>query len=167
MGDTVIALTPAWQSRLLQGYDNDRRPVHVWDLDALAGAGAIRSTAADMLTYLEAQLHPDRLPASVTASPGGKTLAAAIAQSHVLHAGVSPGMHIALNWFHYDDTGSFWHNGATGGYSTYALFNPAGDFGIVVLTNSSPGPGSMADSLGMHIAQRLEGKPAIALHPLS
>ncbi len=167
MHDTAIALTPALQARLLQGYDSDRQPAHVWDLDALAGAGAIRSTAADMLTYLEAQLHPDRLPASATATPAGKTLPAALAQSHVVHAEVSPGMHIALNWFHYDDSGSFWHNGGTGGYSTYALFNPAEDFGIIVLTNSGPGPHSLADSLGMHIAQRLEGKPAIALHPLS
>ena len=37
-------------------------------------------------------------------------------------------MHIALNWFHIDETGSYWHNGGTGGYSSYALFNPDKDF---------------------------------------
>ena len=58
-----------------------------------------------------------------------KTLAAAIAASHVAHAEAGPGMHIALNWFRMDDnsrndngkddngrdeTESYWHNGATG-----------------------------------------------------
>jgi hypothetical protein len=35
-------------------YDGEHKPAHAWDIPALAGAGAIRSTAGDMLTYLEA-----------------------------------------------------------------------------------------------------------------
>ncbi len=165
MTDTAITLTPALQARFIQGYNAKLQPAHAWDLDALAGAGAIRSTAADMLTYLDAQLHPDHLPASTLAAPNGKTLPAAIEQTHVLHAEVAAGMHIALNWFRRDDTGTFWHNGGTGGYSSYVAFNPQQDFAFVILNNVSPGENSLADILGAHIEQRLEGKAAVSLAP--
>lgn len=164
MHDTGIALTPEMKSRFISGHDGAHRPARAWDLDALVGAGGIRSTAGDMLTYLEAQLHPDFLPKTVLSSPDGKTLPAAIAACHVVHAEAGPAMHIALNWFRIDATGSYWHNGATGGYSAYAMFNPAEDFAVIVLDNTSiTASGSFADRLGEHVAQRLEGKPALSL----
>jgi serine-type D-Ala-D-Ala carboxypeptidase/endopeptidase len=43
MNDTVVALSPDQQRRFLQDYNDDRQPVPVWDVDALAGAGALRS----------------------------------------------------------------------------------------------------------------------------
>jgi CubicO group peptidase (beta-lactamase class C family) len=166
MHDTDIALTPEMKARFIEGHDGQHRAAHAWDLDALAGAGGIRSDAADMLTFLEAQLHPESLPPSATASPDGKTLTAAIAACHVIRAGVGPGMHIALNWFRNDETGSYWHNGATGGYSAYAMFNPEKDFAVVVLSNTSiSATGSFADKLGEHVAERLEGRPAVAMAP--
>lgn len=165
MTDTVIAMPPSLQSRFIQGHNTKFQPAHAWDLDALAGAGGIRSTADDMLTYLDAQLHPNHLPAADLATPDGKTLPAAIEQTHIIRADVGDGMHIGLNWFRHDDTGTYWHNGGTGGYSSYAAFNPQQDFAIVVLNNVSPGPSSLADLLGIHIEQRLEGKPALSLAP--
>jgi CubicO group peptidase (beta-lactamase class C family) len=165
MRDTGVALTPEMKARFIAGYDGEHHPAHAWDLDALAGAGGIRSTAADMLTFLEAQLHPDALPQGALAS-SGKTLPAAIADCHVIHAEIGPGMHIALNWFHEDETGNYWHNGATGGYSSYAMFNPGKDFAVIVLSNTSISrEGSFADKLGAHIVQRLNGLPAISLAP--
>lgn len=163
MRDTAIAPTPEMQARFIPGYDGNGGPAHAWDLDALAGAGGIRSTAADMLTYLEAQLHPEQLPASAIAAPDGKTLAAALRDSHAIHAEVGGGQHIALNWFRVDATGSYWHNGGTGGYSSYALFNPEKDYAVVVLNNAGPGPDAFADKLGAHIEQRLTGLPAATL----
>ena len=165
MTDTVIAIPPALQSRFIQGYTAEHKPAHAWDLDALAGAGAIRSTAADMLIYLDAQLHPDRLSTSTLAAPNGKTLPAAIEQTHVLHADVGHNQHIALNWFRHDDTGTYWHNGGTAAFSSYAAFNPQQDFAIIVLNNTGPGGDDLTDTLGAHIEQRLEGKPAISLAP--
>jgi len=165
MLDTAIALTPEMKARFIQGYDAEHHPAHAWDLDALAGAGAIRSTAADMLTYLEAQLHPNNLPAGVLGQPNGKTLPAAIAMTHEIHASVGESMHIGLNWFRIDATGSYWHNGGTGGYSSYALFNPDKDFAVIVLSNTTVGPNSITDKLGLHIAQRLSGLPAVSLAP--
>jgi CubicO group peptidase (beta-lactamase class C family) len=160
MKDTVVALSAQQQLRFITGHDAAHHPAHAWDLDALAGAGAIRSTADDMLTYLQANLHPDKLPSTATQTPSGKTLGAALAQSHELRADASPGMRIALAWLYVAATGSYWHNGGTGGYSSFAFFNPKADYAVVVLVNTS---GQFADRLGQHIAQRLAGKPAISL----
>jgi serine-type D-Ala-D-Ala carboxypeptidase/endopeptidase len=162
MTDTTVALSPEQQSRFIAGYDARHHPAHAWDLVAFAGAGAIRSTAADMLTYLEANLHPDKLPASAETAPDGKTLAAALTQSHELHADAMAGARIALAWLFVAESGNYWHNGATGGYSSYAFFNPKEDYAAIVLVNTTVGrTGSLADSIGAHIAQRLAGKPAI------
>jgi hypothetical protein len=75
-----------------------------------------------------------------------------------------PGMKIALAWIFDTKTGSYWHSGATGGFSSYALFNPKSDYAIGVLFNTTIGEnGSFANHLGEHIAERLDGRAAIAL----
>lgn len=163
MPDTVVALSPSQQARFLAGHDGAHRPAHAWDLDAFAGAGAIRSTATDMLTYVEAQLHPDKLRLDKS-FPAAKTISAALIQQHALRADSFGGQKIALAWLFDPATGNYWHNGATGGYSSYAFFNPAGDYGAVVLLNMSIGDkGSYADRIGQHISARMAGKAAISL----
>jgi CubicO group peptidase (beta-lactamase class C family) len=155
MKSTGIDITPAMKARFISGHDGGGKPAQPWDLGSLQGAGGIRSDAADMLTYLEAQLHPEKL--------ADKTLASAIPLTHVIHKDVGGGMHIGLNWFQIDATGSFWHNGGTGGYSAYALFNPSADYALVVLFNRTVGEGSITDVLGEHIEQRLRGVKALSL----
>jgi CubicO group peptidase (beta-lactamase class C family) len=160
MHDTAIKLTPALTKRFVAGHAGGNKPQHAWDFDALAGAGAIRSTAADMLTYLDAQLHPDHVKGR---TPEAKTLPAALAASHEVRAEALPGMHIALNWFHVDESGTYWHDGGTGGFSSFAAFDPAKDFAVIVLFNRSIDDGMFADDLAKHIAERLLGKPALSL----
>lgn len=162
MHDTVVRLTPALRARLAEGHDDKHAPARPWDLDALAGAGGIRSTAADMLTYLEAQLHPDALPAKVTASAAGKTLPAALRESHVVRARAYEREEIALNWLRTTASGRYWHNGGTGGYTSFAAFDPGGDVAVVVLSNTANG---LADKLGAHVLQRLAGEPAVSMAP--
>jgi CubicO group peptidase (beta-lactamase class C family) len=116
-----------------------------------------------MLTYLEANLHPEKLKPAAGSSAAA-TLSAAFMQSHQLRADAMPGTRIALAWLFVSKTGEYWHNGATGGYSSYAFFNPKADYAAVVLLNTTLGSnGSFADRLGEHISQRLAGKPAISL----
>lgn len=162
MRDTAIALSPALAKRFVAGHAAGNAPQGPWDLNVLAGAGAIRSTAADMLAFLDAQLHPERVKSAL---PEARTLPAAIAASHEVRAEVGGGMHIALNWFRIDETGRYWHNGATGGYSAFAAFDPALDLAVIVLCNRSIDDGTLADDLGKHVVQRLTGKPAITLAP--
>src|SRR5271157_1785033 len=160
MKDTIVALSAEQQLRFIAGYDGAHHPAHAWDLVAFAGAGAIRSTADDMLTYLQANLHPDKLPSGATKTPNGGTLPAALAQSHELRADAMAGMRIALAWLYAPVTGGYWHDGETAGYSSLAAFNPKADHAVVVLVNTA---GDFADRLGQHIGQRLAGKPAISL----
>jgi len=156
LADTTVRLSPEQEKRFVEGHNVQHQPVKPWNFDALAGAGAIRSTAGDMLTYLEAQLHPERVAG---------TLGSALAMCRELRADVPPNMKIGLAWLFQTDTGSYWHNGGTGGYSSYVLFNPKEDYGLVVLYDTTIRvDGSFADNLGQHIAQRLSGKPALTLH---
>jgi CubicO group peptidase (beta-lactamase class C family) len=163
LADTTVALSPSQQARFMQAHDSAGKPSHAWDLDALAGAGAIRSTAGDMLTYVEANLHPDALKLNA-AFPGARSIPAAIKQTHELRADAFGGQKIGLAWHYMPETGTYWHNGATGGYSSYAFFNPEGDYAGVVLVNKTLGDrGSFADRIGEHMGERLAGKPAIEL----
>lgn len=163
--DTVVSLLPEQQARFIPGHDRDHHPVKAWEFDALAGCGAIRSTAPDMLAYLQANLHPENFKATIGSS-AGTTMPAALIQSHLLRAdAIEAGVvdrRIALAWFFSPATGSYWHNGGTGGYSSFAFFNPKGDYAAVVLLNTSFEHG-FADRLGQHISERLAGRPAISL----
>ena len=161
--DTTISLSHEQQLRFVSGHSADHRTVRAWDFDSMAGVGAIRSTAGDMLAYLEANLHPESVEPAA-GFPAAATLPAALNKSHELEADVSPGTRIALAWLYDAETGNYWHNGATAGFSAYAFFNPKGDYAAVVLFNTAPGEnGIFVDRLGQHICQRLSGKPAISL----
>ncbi len=155
--NTIIKLSPAQETRFIQGHNEKHEAVPPWDLDAFVSAGGIRSTAGDMLTYLAANLHPGKL-ASTDA-----TLAAALRESHQLRADVSPGTRIALAWFYDPANETYSHAGATGGYSSYAFFNPRGDYAGIVLLNNGPSFSSDCGLMGEHIRQRLTGEPAFSL----
>lgn len=162
--DTVVTLTAEQVKRFLTGHDAQHRAARGWDFDALAGAGAIRSTASDMLTYLEAQLHPDKAGRGGAAGSPEATLPAALRLSQELRADAMPTMRIALAWLYNPESGMYWHNGGTGGYSSFAFFVPKADSAAVVLFNTTLGQnGSFADRVGQHVAQRLQGKAAISL----
>ena len=163
MRDTAVTLSPEQQARFIPGHTADHKPAHAWDLDAFAGAGAIRSTATDMLLYLEANLHSESVKA-IGSSLAAKTISAALVRDHELRAQSFGDQKIALAWLYDPTTGNYWHNGATGGYSSYAFFNPKSDYAAVVLLNATIGEnGSYADRVGEHISERLAGKPAISL----
>jgi serine-type D-Ala-D-Ala carboxypeptidase/endopeptidase len=56
MPDTRITLSSSMKQRMATGHSGMLAPVANWDLPTLAGAGALRSSANDMLTFLEAFL---------------------------------------------------------------------------------------------------------------
>ena len=62
MTSTSITLSADQQKRLAPGYNAGLNPVKNWDLDALAGAGALRSTANDMLKFIAANLELTSTP---------------------------------------------------------------------------------------------------------
>jgi CubicO group peptidase (beta-lactamase class C family) len=156
MKDTAISLSPEQRGRFMQGYDAQRRQTPAWDLDAFASAGGIRSTAGDMLTYLEAQLHPEHAP-----------FRAALVESQVPFNHVAGNRRSALAWQYEPDAGVYMHNGATGGFTSFAFFNPRRDLAAVVLMNAAPATFPFIQFLGEHVRQRLLGEPALSLAPVS
>lgn len=62
LDDTVVTLSPEQRKRLIQVYDSDFNHASTWDFGVLDGEGALKSTAADLLTYLDAKLHPEKYP---------------------------------------------------------------------------------------------------------
>ncbi|MCY3637256.1 MAG: serine hydrolase [bacterium] len=128
MADTAVKLTPPLQARLATGHGERLQPVANWDLAALAGAGALRSTVNDLATFLEANLGLRQTP-----------LYAAMQRTHVPQASdPAMGMDLGLGWLIADIDGRrfVWHNGATGGYSSFIGFDPEAREGIVILSNS-------------------------------
>jgi len=124
--------TDAMRAHLALGHDATGKAVKNWDLDALAGAGAIRSTATDMLRYLKANMGIDQSP-----------LAAAMKLAQGPRSDMGKTLRIGLAWMT-TDQGIVWHNGMTGGYASFLGFTANGRRGVVILTNTA----LSADDLG-------------------
>lgn len=150
MPDTSISLSPPLQERLAVGHSVQLRPVANWDLPTLAGAGALRSTVNDLLTFVEANLSPDE-------SALGQAMTAALAPRQDFPA---PNMQIGLGWItrHGHGRQLHWHNGGTGGYRSFLGFDPEARTGVVVLSNS----GDSVDDLGFHL---LDSRYRLVLPP--
>lgn len=56
MVDTAITARPEWEERRATGHDAGLEPKSDWDLGALPGAGALRSTTNDLLSFLQAAM---------------------------------------------------------------------------------------------------------------
>jgi serine-type D-Ala-D-Ala carboxypeptidase/endopeptidase len=141
MNNTRVTLSPEMKARLALGHGAALSVVPNWDSAALAGAGALRSSANDMLTFLAANLGYVKTP-----------LAAAMAAEVSIRrpTGVS-NLEIAYAWHVQTKDGSsiIWHNGGTGGYRTYMGYDPKRRAGVVVLSNISTEEGP--DDIGRHL----------------
>lgn len=61
---------------------------------------------------------------------------------------------ICSGWFIYGDGSTYWHNGMTGGYSSYMAVNPKRDVAIVMLTN---GAAFETTIIGLNVLQAVMG----------
>jgi serine-type D-Ala-D-Ala carboxypeptidase/endopeptidase len=133
----TTALEGADVDQLALGYTTRGRPVGHWSLTGLAGAGALLSSATDMLVFLNAQLRPESselgeaIKLSQTERYGGKRFA------------------VGLGWIRTPGkTGmTLWHNGGTGGFRSFAGIVPERGVGVVMLTNNRRGPDRAAMKL--------------------
>jgi D-alanyl-D-alanine-carboxypeptidase/D-alanyl-D-alanine-endopeptidase len=128
MDSSTISLSAEDKKRLAQGHDAALKPVKNWDLDALAGAGAIRSTAADMLRFLAANMGLVDTP-----------LKAAMERMRSVRSETGmPHVEIAMAWHIFSEfpPDLYWHNGGTAGYRSFAGMDVANKKGIVVLCNT-------------------------------
>jgi CubicO group peptidase (beta-lactamase class C family) len=143
--DTFIAVPPALQARRATGTNDDLAPAVPWTFDALAGAGALVSTARDQLRLIEAE---------IDAAAGGS-----LVLRHAMKLTQEPaldrvGSNESLGWM-IDSAGRYTHNGSTGGFHAWIGFDPKTKHGVVVLASTAT---SLVDRIPDAMYKLLDGE---------
>ncbi|MFN2326422.1 MAG: serine hydrolase domain-containing protein [Gemmatimonadales bacterium] len=127
MTSTTITLDSVALSRLAPGHDKDGHVVPNWTAPAIAGAGALRSTADDMLTFIASNLSP----------PEG-SLGRALRRAQETYFTVDASQRIGLTWQIGElvDHTVFHHSGGSGGYRSFIVIDTARGVGLITLTNT-------------------------------
>lgn len=104
-----------------------RRPLPPWHIPGLPAAGALRSTAHDLLDYLAAHLSPHATP-----------LAAALTDVTRTRIPLADNDHLCLAWFYRakPDHDLLFHSGGTCGSTAFVGFSPQTGTALVALTNA-------------------------------
>jgi D-alanyl-D-alanine-carboxypeptidase/D-alanyl-D-alanine-endopeptidase len=155
MNDTTITLDRAQAPRAAQGYRAVLRcgPMVLalrsapwFEANDLGGAGALRSTAADMLKCLRANMRPE-----------GQPLEHALRQSHQVLFKDEDGTAFGMNWIHTESQRLkqpvIWHNGGTGGFCSMLEFTADGALGVMVLSNSTESVDDLAGEILRDLAK--------------
>jgi len=138
--DTGIDVSP---TLLVSGHSRRGRPVEHWDVRGLEGAGALRSSAGDLLRFTRACLEP-------TPAAPGPALALTLQPRRRLNRFGDMG----LGWFlgrRKDGWTLAWHNGGTGGFRSFVGLALGQGVAVVALTNSTRTP----DRLAVRVLERL------------
>ena len=111
-------------SNMASGYSNGA-VVPAWTFEVLAGAGAIVSTANDLMQLIRANCEDD---------------ASNIHEAIVATQNAQEVDEMALAWHTRSDSEGkpvYWHNGGTGGYASFLAVNPMKSQGWLILTAST------------------------------
>jgi CubicO group peptidase (beta-lactamase class C family) len=145
MSSTRISLSESMRKRLAVGHSADLVKASVWDIPTLAGAGALRSSANDLLAFLAGVMGRSDNPRAKAVADAQKL---ALAMSRPTG---EPFIDAGLGWT-IDTRGGgeiIWKNGGTGGYRTFIGYSPKTGVGIVALSNAATEDG--VDDLGLHL----------------
>ena len=151
MDSTAITLSPSMQQRLAHGHNANLEPVANWDIPTLAGAGALRSTANDLVKFLEMSLgnRPSPLAPAMAMMLGDR------------RATERQRVEVAFGWFlstsHRDEIA--WKDGGTGGYATFIGYSTKSRRASILLSNTADYGANL--KLGVHLIN-----PAYALSKL-
>lgn len=113
---------------LATGHDEKGAEVSYWDVAALTGAGGLNSTAADMLTFVDANT-----------GPATKPIERAMRLAHEPRAAFVDDKKIGLGWQSslQDGRTIINHTGGSGGFSSAIAIDPQNGAGVIILTNSA------------------------------
>ena len=138
--DTRITLTPEQLTRFATGHSVDGKVAAPWSLPTLAGAGALRSTANDLLTFVDANLDTGSAPVTVALRNSRR----------IARHGAAGEPDLGLAWNHLHDAGGdiVWHNGMTGGFSSFIAIDSISHRGVVVLANTAS---AATDDIALHL----------------
>lgn len=109
-----------------------RNPVPVWDFDVLAGCGALKSSARDLLRFLSLVMEHEENPLK-------RSVEKTLREERPLEPGVE-GDYICLGWHKLTLANGepyYIHDGGTGGSRSFLIFDNEKRKGAVILTNSA------------------------------
>ena len=157
MNDTRITLSPGHTGRLAVPFDAYMRPVKPWDLAILAGAGGIRSTATDMLTFARAASNPT--------SPIAAAMKTVLAVRTPIQS--VRGVEQALGWPVRTHSGRelLLHDGQTAGFRSMLILEPAAGRAVVALSNSAASPDVVDLAQHVFVGSRVAPTPAVPPPP--
>jgi len=153
MRDTRLTIAPADTVRVAKGYDSAGNIMPQADMwKAIPEAGYLKSTTADMLKYLQANLDAQN-----------DTIQ--LAQQVTLVKTDEGGDAIGLYWFVHQQPGAYnyvSHAGGTFGCTSYCLLVPKYNIGIVCLVNdAAPATEKALKKLAQNIAGMLVRKAGV------
>jgi beta-lactamase class C len=129
MPDTRVTLSADLASRMTHGHNAQGQVVPNWTVAGLEGAGALRSTADDLLTFAAANLGLATTP-----------LLGPMQLSHLARKHLAPTPHYSLGLFwyvaNYDGKEYVLHAGRSGGYFALILLSPSDAAGVVLLCDT-------------------------------
>lgn len=144
LDDTFVGAPAALAARRATGTNDDLAEAPPWTFDALAGAGAVVSSARDQLRLVAAELD---------AAAGGTSVlrrAMKLTQEPALDG---TGTNEGLGWL-IDHAGRYRHNGGTGGFHAFVGFDPRTRRGVVLLASTAT---SLIDRLADAMYNILDG----------
>jgi len=131
MKDTRVTLSADDQKRLAPPHSGTK-PSTNWHFKALAGAGALRSTAADMIRFGQALLAPDTTP-----FPEAIRL---MVTPRIDFSGKTTQIGLGILHGRFLDQPVWEHGGGTGGYRTFLQIQPGAHTIRVILVNNTDFP---------------------------
>jgi CubicO group peptidase (beta-lactamase class C family) len=142
---------PAPAGRMAAPHKGNGKPAGPWHYASLHAAGAVRSSVNDMLAFLRAAIDPP---------PGA--LGAAMSAALEPRFEDAPERATGLGWVLNRASGATvaWHNGQTGGYSSFAGFVDVNGAAIVVLSNRAQAEALTGAGLET-LKQAIELPPAV------
>ncbi|HLZ88418.1 MAG TPA: serine hydrolase domain-containing protein [Puia sp.] len=137
MVDTRQTVPPGDTPRVAHGYANNGQPAPAWHAKALAGCGALRSTASDLLRYAQAEI-----------GQGPLQLTAAIALTQqATYRQKKFGLGLAWVIIRLDRTMGVLHGGTTGGFGSLLILIPNKKAALVILANNPLGVDDLAGDI--------------------
>jgi len=137
MTNTVIDPENAASGILADGH-RGKNAVPYLKMPALQGAGPIKSSAKDMLAFIESQVSSENSPFNES-----------IKLMQEQHFVVNDRLEMGLGWHIVKENSRtiYMHGGLTGGFSSFTGFDKERKYGIVILSNSS----ESIEDIGMHL----------------
>ena len=133
-------------THLAEGHADVTTPVPAWDLAAFAPAGGVRATLQDMVSYTRAHMG---------AAP--ESLASAIDEATREHHDPGGEFAVGLAWLRMSEPEVVWHDGQTGGSSSFVAFSRSASKAVIVLSNTANSV--LVRRYGMAVLEGLLGRP--------